>query len=85
MSSKKKHFRGYDHRYISKTKKTESGADFLVTSVGAFTDTALFDRLLAAAKASGTRLILPSAGRESLSVMTCRWMCAASGSTTRQM
>ena len=31
----------------------ESGADFLVTSVGAFTDTALFDRLLAAAKASG--------------------------------
>jgi aspartate dehydrogenase len=40
----------------------EHGADFLVTSVGAFTDTALFDRLLAAARANGRRLILPSAG-----------------------
>ncbi len=40
----------------------ESGADFLLTSVGAFNDIALFDRLMAAAKASGTQLILPSAG-----------------------
>jgi aspartate dehydrogenase len=40
----------------------ERGADLLVTSVGAFTDTALFDRLLAAARANGKRLILPSAG-----------------------
>ena len=40
----------------------ERGADFLVTSVGAFTDTALFERLLAVAKANGKRLILPSAG-----------------------
>ena len=38
----------------------DGGADFLVTSVGAFTDTALFERLLAAAKANGRRLILPS-------------------------
>src|SRR5262249_34715093 len=38
----------------------EGGADLLVTSVGAFTDDALFDRLLAAARASGRRLILPS-------------------------
>src|ERR1041384_6799514 len=44
-------------------RAVERGADLLVTSVGAFTDTALFDRLLAAAKANGRRLILPSAGR----------------------
>ena len=37
----------------------EGGADFLVTSVGAFTDSALFDRLLAVAKANGKRLICP--------------------------
>ena len=43
-------------------KVLEGGADFLVTSVGAFTDTALFERLLAAAKASGRKLILPSGG-----------------------
>ena len=48
----------------------ESGADFLVTSVGAFTDTALFDRLLSAAKASGTRLILPSAGIGALDILS---------------
>src|SRR5262249_26109610 len=40
----------------------ERGADFLVTSVGAFTDDALLDRLLTAARANGRRLILPSAG-----------------------
>ena len=48
----------------------ESGADFLVTSVGAFTDTALFDRLLAAAKANGRRLILPSAGIGALDILS---------------
>jgi aspartate dehydrogenase len=48
----------------------ESGADFLVTSVGAFTDTALFDRLLDAAKASGTRLILPSDGIGALDILS---------------
>ena len=32
----------------------EGGADLLVTSVGAFTDTALFDRLLAAARATAS-------------------------------
>jgi aspartate dehydrogenase len=48
----------------------ESGADFLVTSVGAFTDTVLFDRLLAAAKASGRRLILPSAGIGALDILS---------------
>ena len=40
----------------------ESGADLLVTSVGAFVDDALFDRVHAAARANGRRLILPSAG-----------------------
>ena len=48
----------------------ERGADFLVTSVGAFTDTALFDRLLAAAKANGRRLILPSAGIGALDILS---------------
>lgn len=48
----------------------EGGADFLVTSVGAFTDTALFDRLLAAAKANGRRLILPSAGIGALDILS---------------
>ena len=40
------------------------------TSVGAFTDTALFDRLLAAAKANGRRLILPSAGIGALDILS---------------
>jgi aspartate dehydrogenase len=48
----------------------ERGADFLVTSVGAFTDTSLFDRLLAAAKANGRRLILPSAGIGALDILS---------------
>ena len=48
----------------------ERGADLLVTSVGAFTDTALFDRLLAAAKATGRRLILPSAGIGALDILS---------------
>lgn len=48
----------------------ERGADFLVTSVGAFTDDALFDRLLAAAKANGRRLILPSAGIGALDILS---------------
>jgi len=48
----------------------ERGADFLVTSVGAFTDTALFDRLLAAGKANGRRLILPSAGIGALDILS---------------
>ena len=48
----------------------ERGADFLVTSVGAFTDTTLFERLLAAAKANGKRLILPSAGIGALDILS---------------
>ncbi len=48
----------------------EGGADFLVTSVGAFTDAALFERLLAAAKANGKRLILPSAGIGALDILS---------------
>jgi aspartate dehydrogenase len=48
----------------------EGGADFLVTSVGAFTDTTLFDRLLAAARANGRRLILPSAGIGALDILS---------------
>lgn len=48
----------------------EGGADLLVTSVGAFTDTALFDRVLAAARASGRRLILPSGGIGALDILS---------------
>jgi len=48
----------------------EAGADFLATSVGAFTDTALFDRVLSAARANGTRLILPSAGIGALDILS---------------
>jgi aspartate dehydrogenase len=48
----------------------EGGADLLVTSVGAFTDTALFERMLAAAKANGRRLILPSAGIGALDILS---------------
>ncbi|MDH4248414.1 MAG: aspartate dehydrogenase [Deltaproteobacteria bacterium] len=40
----------------------EQGADLLVTSVGAFTDPALFDRIMDAARANGRRVIVPSAG-----------------------
>jgi aspartate dehydrogenase len=48
----------------------ERGSDLLVTSVGAFTDQALFDRLLAAATANGRRLILPSAGIGALDILS---------------
>jgi len=48
----------------------EHGADLLVTSVGAFTDSGLFDRLLAAAKANARRLILPSAGIGALDILS---------------
>ena len=48
----------------------ERGADFLVTSVGAFTDTSLFERLLAVARANGKRLILPSAGIGALDILS---------------
>jgi aspartate dehydrogenase len=48
----------------------EHGTDLLVTSVGAFTDDALFDRLLAAARANGRRLILPSAGIGALDILS---------------
>ena len=48
----------------------EGGADFLVTSVGAFTDTSLFERLLAAAKANGRKLILPSGGIGALDILS---------------
>ena len=60
---------GY-HGVVHWARVLENGADFLVTSVGAFTDTALFDRLLAAAKASSRRLILPSAGIGALDILS---------------
>jgi aspartate dehydrogenase len=47
-----------------------SGADLLVTSVGAFTDEALFARVRGAAEAAGRRLILPSAGIGALDILS---------------
>lgn len=40
----------------------EAGADLYVTSIGAFTDTALLDRVVAAARANDCRVYLPAAG-----------------------
>jgi aspartate dehydrogenase len=61
---------GHDAVRAHGQRVLEGGADFLVTSVGAFTDTGLFDRLLAAAKANGRRLILPSAGIGALDILS---------------
>ncbi len=61
---------GHDAVRAHGQRVLERGADFLVTSVGAFTDTALFERLLAAAKANGRRLILPSAGIGALDILS---------------
>ena len=61
---------GHDAVRTHGERVLEGGADFLVTSVGAFTDTALFDRLLAAARANGCRLILPSAGIGALDILS---------------
>lgn len=46
-----------------------AGSDLLVTSVGAFADDALLDRLQRAAAAAGRRLILPSAGIGALDIL----------------
>ncbi|WP_374448831.1 aspartate dehydrogenase [Stella sp.] len=46
-----------------------AGADLVLTSVGALTDDALFERLRAAATESGRRLILPSAGIGALDIL----------------
>lgn len=46
-----------------------SGANLMLTSVGALTDDALFDRLRAAAEQYGQRLILPSAGIGALDIL----------------
>lgn len=48
----------------------ESGADLYVTSVGAFTDTALLDRVVQAAEANGCRVYLPSAGIGGLDMLS---------------
>jgi aspartate dehydrogenase len=61
---------GHDAVCAHGQRVLDGGADLLVTSVGAFTDDALFDRLLAAAKANGRRLILPSAGIGALDILS---------------
>jgi aspartate dehydrogenase len=45
------------------------GAELLVTSVGAFADSALLERMLAAARAAGRRLVIPSAGIGALDIL----------------
>jgi aspartate dehydrogenase len=47
----------------------QDGADLLVTSVGAFADPAVFERVLAAARAAGRRVVLPSAGVGALDIL----------------
>jgi aspartate dehydrogenase len=47
-----------------------SGADLLVTAVGAFADDALFERVRKAAEAAERRLILPSAGIGALDILS---------------
>ena len=47
----------------------EGGSELLVTSAGALTDEALFDRLLAAAERGRSRLIVPSAGIGALDIL----------------
>jgi aspartate dehydrogenase len=61
---------GHEAVRVHGQRVLEHGTDLLVTSVGAFTDDALFDRLLAAAKANGRRLILPSAGIGALDILS---------------
>ena len=61
---------GHDAVSAHGQRVLERGADLLVTSVGALTDTNLFDRLLAAAKANRRRLILPSAGIGALDILS---------------
>jgi aspartate dehydrogenase len=47
-----------------------SGIDFMVTSVGAFADDQLYKNCIIAAKTSGARLIIPSAGIGSLDTLS---------------
>lgn len=47
----------------------ESGADLIVTSVGAFSDATFFQRVMDAAKTAGKRVIVPSAGVGALDML----------------
>jgi aspartate dehydrogenase len=63
-------FAGHEAVRAHGQRVLEGGADLLVTSVGALTDDALFDRLLDAARANRRRLILPSAGIGALDILS---------------
>jgi aspartate dehydrogenase len=56
---------GHEAVRVHGQRVLEGGADFLVTSVGAFTDTVLFERLLAAARptAGGSSYLRPASAR----------------------
>jgi len=60
---------GHDAVRAHAVRTLEGGADLMVTSVGAFADQALFDRVLDAARANGRRVILPSAGVGALDML----------------
>ena len=47
-----------------------AGSDLIVTSVGAFTDQAVYDGCLEAAQANGTRMLIASAGIGSLDILS---------------
>ncbi len=61
---------GHDAVRAYAERVLDDGMDLLVTSVGAFTDTALYERVLAAAKRNGKRLILPSAGIGAIDILS---------------
>ncbi len=61
---------GHDAVRAHAERVLENGMDLLVTSVGAFTDTALYERVLAAARHNGKRLILPSAGIGAIDILS---------------
>jgi aspartate dehydrogenase len=61
---------GHDAVRAHAERVLDNGMDLLVTSVGAFTDTALYERVLAAAKRNGKRLILPSAGIGAIDILS---------------
>lgn len=60
---------GHDAVRAYAARALRSGADLLVTSVGAFADDSLYAETVAAARASGRRLILPSAGIGALDIL----------------
>jgi aspartate dehydrogenase len=60
----------------------ELGRDFMVTSIGALTDAALYDELQAVAEANGSRLILCTGSMPAVDWMGAAAMCALASPST---